>query len=44
MTDNEKIIECIDRHLAKLSVKRLRMILQIIYQFERFPEKEEATN
>ena len=44
MTDNEKIIESINRRLSKLSVKRLRLILQILYQFDKFPEKEEATN
>ena len=44
MTDNEKIIESINRRLSKLSVKRLRLILQILYQFDKFPEKEEAIN
>jgi hypothetical protein len=33
MTDNEKIIKNIDHHLAKLDVKQLRLILQVVYQF-----------
>lgn len=44
MTENEKMIESINRRLSKLSAKRLRMILQILYQFDKYPEKEEATN
>ena len=44
MTDNEKIIESINRRLSKLSTNRLRLILQILYQFDKYPEKEEATN
>lgn len=44
MTDNEKMIEAINRRLSKLSAKRLRLILQILYQFDKYPEKEEATN
>mgnify|MGYP003289695187 CR=1 FL=1 len=33
MTDNEKIIKNINHHLAKLDVKQLRLILQVVYQF-----------
>ena len=44
MTENEKMIESINRRLSNLSAKRLRLILQILYQFDKYPEKEEATN
>lgn len=33
MTDNEKIIDTINRYLKKLDVKQLRLILQVVYQF-----------
>ena len=33
MTDNEKIIDTINRYLKKLDVKQLRLILQVAYQF-----------
>ena len=45
MTDKEKIIENIARHLANLDVKQLRLILRVVYQFVKvLPEAEEATN
>ena len=45
MTDEEKIIANIDRHLAKFDVSQLRLILQVVYQFVKvLPEAEEATN
>lgn len=36
MTDNEKLIEAINRHLPKLTAKRLRIILLMIYEFLKF--------
>lgn len=33
MTDNEKIIDTINRYLKKLDAKQLRLILQVAYQF-----------
>ena len=44
MTDKEKLIEAINRRLPNLSEKRLNMILQILWQFVKHPEAEEATN
>ena len=35
MTDNEKIIDTINRYLKKLDVKQLRLILQVVYQFAK---------
>ena len=37
MTDNEKIIDTINRYLKKLDVKQLRLILQVAYQFVKVP-------
>ena len=33
MTDNEKLIEAINRHLPNLPTKQLRSILLVIYEF-----------
>lgn len=33
MTENEKLIEAINRHLPNLPTKQLRMILLVIYEF-----------
>ena len=52
MTDNEKIIENINRYLTRMTVKQLRIILAFVRSFvrnspqeqEQEQEAEEATN
>ena len=36
MTENEKLIEAINRHLPNLPTKHLRTILLVIYEFLKF--------
>ena len=42
MTDNEKMIKSINHYLTKLNEKHLRLVLLLLYQFDKFPEKEEV--
>lgn len=48
MTDNEKIIENINRYLNRMTVKQLRLILAFVRSFmansPQEQEAEEATN
>ena len=44
MTDNEKLIETINRYLPKLNEKRLRLVLTMLYKFtDSNTQKQEAT-
>lgn len=36
MTENEKLIEAINRHLPKLPTKHLRLVLLMIYEFLKY--------
>lgn len=45
MTDNEKMIESINRRLSKLTEKQLRLVLILLYSFTKnSPQAQEATN
>ena len=48
MTDNEKLIDAINRYLNRMTVKQLRLILAFVRSFVRNSpqeqEAEEATN
>lgn len=37
MTDNEKMIKSINHYLPKLNEKQLRLVLLLLYQFEKVP-------
>lgn len=36
MTENEKLIDAINRHLPKLPTKQLRIILLMVYEFLKY--------
>lgn len=48
MTDNEKLIDAINRYLTRMTEKQLRIILALIHSFMKNSpqeqEAEEATN